>query len=348
MSNVLYPTGKPERKNVSQGTVRAGQASNRKSNVTVREGRVYNTATPVRPGVQAAAIRAGQANNRNKQKGQMSASERSELRRFSNKAAADRTNRYPKRDEATEIVEEENWLDQFGVGGGGGGGGSARAYSDAEIAAAQARLQAIYDRYAQDILAQEAAIGTTYDTAGTTLGGIYDTSVGNINKAYDAARAAQTQQLLALGLTEQTPVQSFGSQTADTTALQNLRAAVLAQNEASRKGAITNQRLASEAARRQGAETAAQLASQMQQAMVSTGGGGGGGGGGLTPYQMATLRMRQDENRMAAEQKAAEMVANQRRTPNLQAAINNAAKTPLTRDQIAAIELQMKYGPQTG
>jgi hypothetical protein len=59
---------------------------------------------------------------------------------------------------------------------------------------------------------------------------------------------------------------------------------------------------------------------------------------------MATLRMRQDENRMAAEQKAAEMTANQRRTPNLQAAINNAAKTPLTRDQIAAIELQMKYG----
>jgi hypothetical protein len=313
------------------------------SNVTVRDGRVYNTALPVRPGVQAAAVRAGTANNRSKPAGQMSASELSELRRFSNKAAADRTNRYPKRDQSTEIVEEENWLDEYGVGGGGGGGGSARAYSDAEIAAAQARLQAIYDRYAQDIAAQEAAIGTTYDTAGSTLGSIYDTSVGNIDKAYEAARAAQTQQLLNLGMTEQTPVQSFGSQTADTTALQNLRAAVLAQNEASRKGAITNQRLASEAARRQGAETAAQLASQMQQAMVSTG-GGGGGGGGLTPYQMATLRMRQDENRMEAEQKAAEMTANQRRTPNLQAAINNAAKTPLTRDQIAAIELQMKYG----
>lgn len=343
MSNVLYPSGKPERKSVSQGAVRAGQAPKRMSNVTVRDGRVYNTALPVRPGVQAAAIRAGQAGTRSKQKGQMSASERNELRRFMNKAAADRTNKYPSRDESTEVVDEGSIVDEYGIGGGGGGGGSARAYSDAQIAAAQARLQAIYDRYAQDILAQEAAIGTTYDTAGTTLGGIYDTSVGNINKAYDAARAAQTQQLLALGLTEQTPVQSFGSQTADTTALQNLRAAVLAQNEASRKGAITNQRLASEAARREGSERAAQLVSEMQQAMVSTG-GGGGGGGGLTPYQAASLRLRESENRMAAEQKAAELVANQRRTPNLQAAINNAAKTPLTRDQIAAIELQMKYG----
>jgi hypothetical protein len=315
------------------------------SNVTVRDGRVYNTALPVRPGVQAAAVRAGTANNRSKPAGQMSASELSELRRFSNKAAADRTNRYPSRDESTETVDEGSIVDDYGIGG-GGGGGSARAYSDAEIAAAQARLQAIYDRYAQDIAAQEAAIGTTYDTAGSTLGSIYDTSVGNIDKAYEAARAAQTQQLLNLGMTEQTPVQSFGSQTADTTALQNLRAAVLAQNEASRKGAITNQRLASEAARRQGAETAAQLASQMQQAMVST--GGGGGGGGLSAYQAASLRLREQENRMEAEQKAAEMVANQRRTPNLQAAINNAAKTPLTRDQIAAIELQMKYGPQTG
>lgn len=341
MSNVVYPSGKPDRKSVSQGAVRAGQAPKRMSNVTVRDGRVYNTALPVRPGVQAAAVRAGTANTRSKPSGQMSASELSELRRFSNKAAADRTNRYTAPE--TPEQEEENWLDQFGIGGGGGGGGSVRAYSDAEIALAQARLQAIFDRYAGDIAAREGAIGQTYDASGTALGGIYDASVGNINAAYDAARAAQTEQLRNLGMTEQTPVQSFGNQTADTTALQNLRAAVLAQNEASRKAAITNQRLASEAARRQGAETAAQLASQMQQAMVSTG-GGGGGGGGLTPYQMATLRMRQDENRMEAEQKAAEMVANQPRTPNLQAAINNAAKTPLTRDQIAAIELQMKYG----
>jgi hypothetical protein len=309
------------------------------SNVTVRDGRVYNTALPVRPGVQAAAVRAGTANNRSKPAGQMSASELSELRRFSNKAAADRTNRYPSRDESTETVDEGSIVDEYGIGGGGGGGGSARAYSDAEIAAAQARLQAIYDRYAQDIAAQEAAIGTTYDTAGSTLGSIYDTSVGNIDKAYEAARAAQTQQLLNLGMTEQTPVQSFGSQTADTTALQNLRAAVLAQNEASRKGAITNQRLASEAARRQGAETAAQLASQMQQAMVSTGGGGGGGGGGLSAYQAASLRLREQENRMEAEQKAAEMAS--RPAPvNRQALLNQISRNP----DLAGASLSDKIG----
>jgi hypothetical protein len=146
-----------------------------------------------------------------------------------------------------------------------------------------------------------------YDAAGTNLGSVYDTSVGNINSAYDAARAAQTEQLRALGMTEQTPVQSFGNQTAATTSLQNLRAAVLAQNEASRKGAITNQRLASEAARRQGAESAAQLVAEMQAAMVSTGGGGGGGGSrGLTPYQAANLRMQGEQNEFNRQKAAQE------------------------------------------
>jgi hypothetical protein len=345
MSNVVYPSGKPERKNVSQGATRAGQASTRKSNVTVKEGRVYNTRLPQRAGVAQGATRAGTADAQKKSRNaQMSAAERSELRRFSNKAAADRTNKYPSLTQAEETFDEGSIVDEYGIGGGGGGGGSVRSFSDAQIAAAQARLQAIYSRYADDIAAQEAAIGQTYDTAGTALGSIYDTSVGNINKAYDAARAAQTQQLLNLGMTEQTPVQSFGNQTAATTSLQNLRAAVLAQNEATRKASITNQRLSAEAARRQGTETVAQAVAEMQAAMTPVS-GGGGGGGGLTPYQAASLRLRESENRMAAEQKAAEMVANQRRTPNLQAAINNAAKTPLTRDQIAAIELQMKYGP---
>jgi hypothetical protein len=342
--SMVYPSGKPERKSVSQGATRAGQASNRKSNVTIREGRVYNTRTPQRPGVTQAAVRAGTANAQKKaSNAQMSAAERNELRRFSNKAAADRTNRYPERTQAEETFEESSIVDEYGIGGGGGGGGSVRSFSDAQIAAAQARLQAIFDRYAQDIADREAAIGANYDTAGTNLGGIYDTSVGNINRAYEGARAAQTQQLLNLGMTEQTPVQSFGNQTAATTSLQNLRAAVLAQNEASRKAAITNQRLASEGARRQGAESVARTVAEMQSAMTPVS-GGGGGGGGLTPYQAASLRLRESENRMSAEQKAAEMEANRRSTPNLQQAINNAARTPLTRDQIAAIELQMKYG----
>jgi hypothetical protein len=224
------------------------------------------------------------------------------------------------------------WEDIEAFGGGGGGGGSARAYSDAQIAAAQARLQAIYGRFADDIAAQEAAIGQTYDTAGTSLGGIYDTSVGNINRAYDAARAAQTQQLLNLGMTEQTPVQSFGNQTAATTSLQNLRAAVLAQNEASRKASITNQRLASEAARRQGTESAAQLAAEMQAAMVSTGGGGGGGGGGLTPYQAANLRMRGEENEFNRQRAAEEfnLKSQPKPTVNRQAILDQISRNPDT------------------
>jgi hypothetical protein len=232
------------------------------------------------------------------------------------------------------------WEDLEAFGGGGGGGGSARAYSDAQVAAAQARLQAIYGRFADDIAAQEAAIGQTYDTAGTSLGGIYDTSVGNINRAYDAARAAQTQQLLNLGMTEQTPVQSFGNQTAATTSLQNLRAAVLAQNEASRKASITNQRLASEAARRQGTESAAQLAAEMQQAMVSTGGGGGGGGGGLTPYQVANLRMQGEQNEFNRQKAAQEFAlkSQPQSQPSVQAALDAAAKFQGTPEQLRAFE----------
>ena len=229
-------------------------------------------------------------------------------------------------------ADQGNWLDEYGVGGGGGGGGSVRSFSDAQIAAAQARLQAIFDRYAQDISERESAIGANYDTAGTNLGGIYDTSVGNINRAYEAARAAQTQQLLNLGMTEQTPVQSFGNQTAATTSLQNLRAAVLAQNEASRKAAITNQRLASEGARRQGAESVAQTVAEMQSAMTPVS-GGGGGGGGITPYQMASLRLRQEENDMAAQQAAAKMLTSQRPAVDRQAILNQVSGKGMTTEE---------------
>lgn len=225
-----------------------------------------------------------------------------------------------------EDYDPTAWLRELLAGGGGGGGGSVRSFSDEQIGQTQARLQAIYDRYAQDILDRESAIGTTYDTAAANLGGIYDTSVGNINSAYDAARAAQTQQLLNLGMTEQTPVQSFGNQTGATTSLQNLRAAVLAQNEATRRAAITNQRLSAEAAKREGAERIAQTVAEMQSAMTSVGGGGGGGGGGLSPYQYASLVMRQQENDMANQQKAAQMaMSNQpKATPDYNALISQA------------------------
>lgn len=201
------------------------------------------------------------------------------------------------------------WLkDLLGSGGGGGGGGSRRAYSDAEVAATSAKLQAIYNRYAADIAAREADIAGYYDKSAANLGSIYDTSAGNVAKAYEAARAAQTQQLQALGLTEHTPVAQFGNETASITALNNLRAAVLAQNEASKGRAITNQRLAAEAAQREGAQAAAQAAQAMASEMVSTG-GGGGGGGGLSPYQYASLVLQQQKADATNQYNAAKLAA---------------------------------------
>lgn len=233
-------------------------------------------------------------------------------------------------------------------GSGGGGGGSARAYSDEQIAATSAKLQAIYNRYAQDVAAREADIASQYEKTGTNLGGIYDTAVGNINSAYDAARAAQTQQLLNLGMTEQTPVQSFGNQTGATTSLQNLRAAVLAQNEATRNAAITNQRLASEAAQREGAQAAAQAAQQMASEMVSTG-GGGGGSAGLSPYQYASLLMQNQRNEDTKAYNAARLAASapQQRAPiDVNALIQqNIAGGMKPNDAIAAANVQAKYMP---
>lgn len=209
---------------------------------------------------------------------------------------------YGRNQPTPEATPEEEWFQ----GGGGGGGGSRRAYSDAEVAAAQAKLQALYNRYAADILGQQENINKNYAAGATNLGTAYDTAVGNINKSYDAARAEQTRQLLALGMTEQTPIQNVSAQVGDTSSLERLRAAVLAQNEASRNAAITNQRLASEAAQREGARETANLIAQMQQAMVST---GGGGGGGLSDYQAAVLNLKKMGMQQDAEIAAAKIAA---------------------------------------
>ena len=234
-------------------------------------------------------------------------------------------------------------------GGGGGGGGTRAAYSAGQIAEAQAgmsanraKMEALYKRYAEDIASREADIAANYGTAATNLGGIYDTATGNISKAYDAARAAQNQQLLNLGMTEQTPVQTFGNQTAATTGLENLRAAVLAQNEASRKAAITNQRLASEGATREGvqklsaydAEVARAIA-EMQSATVSSG-GGGGSSSGLSPNQYASLALQKMKMDQDAQIAAANLAAKTapKATVDKQALLNQVAGSPgLTSDQ---------------
>jgi hypothetical protein len=251
---------------------------------------------------------------------------------------------------------ERPWWEDLPVGGGGGGGGEVATYSPEQIAATQAslaanraRMESLYKRYAEDIASREADIEGLYTGSATNLGGIYDTSVANINKAYEAARAAQTQQLLNLGMTEQTPVQSFGNQTESATSLNNLRAAVLAQNEASRKAAITNQRLAAEGATRQGVgeltaydRQVAQAIAEMQAARTSVG-GGGGGGGGLTPYQAANLRMQGEQNEFNRQKAAQEFAlkSQPQARPNLQAALDFAAKANLTPDQIRAAQLYL-------
>jgi len=220
--------------------------------------------------------------------------------------------------------------------GGGGGGGGGRAYSDAQVGATEAKLRALYSRYAQDILDQQGNINQNYSTSAANLGGIYDTATGNVNKAYDAARAEQTRQLLALGMTEQTPTQSFGDQTGQVGSFERLRAAVLAQNEASRNAAITNQRLASEAATREGNQTIAQTIAQMQAA--TTGGGGGGGtGGGLSPKDYASLILRKQELDQNAQIQAEKLaLASQPKAagPDMQAILNQVAGTKgLTTEQ---------------
>lgn len=206
---------------------------------------------------------------------------------------------------AADNADQQSLIDAL-FNGGGGGGGSYRTYSDEQVGATEAKLRALYSRYAQDILDQQANINQNYSTSATNLGSIYDTAKTNVNKSYDAARAEQTRQLLALGMTEQTPVQSFGDQTGQTDSFERLRAAVLAQNDASRNAAITNQRLASEAATREGNRNIAQTVAQMQQAMTS---GGGGGGGGLSAKDYATLKLREMELGQNAEIAAARIAA---------------------------------------
>lgn len=117
----------------------------------------------------------------------------------------------------------------------------------------RAKLQALYDRYAQDIADQEAGVAQNYATAATNYGAAYDTTKANIQAAYDAAQQQQTQQMLALGLTGYAAPGELGAGGAKAIASQEaLRAAVLAQNEAARKAAIVNNQLAVEGAKREG------------------------------------------------------------------------------------------------
>lgn len=163
-----------------------------------------------------------------------------------------------------------------------GGYGSLISAMQSRAPGDRAKLQALYDRYAQDIADQEAGVGQNYATAATNYGAAYDTTKANIQAAYDAAQQQQTQQMLALGLTGYAAPGELASGGAKAIANQEaLRAAVLAQNEAARKAAITNNQLAVEGAKREGvgkvssfdqkvADTLMQLQAKQQAAQAAS------------------------------------------------------------------------------
>ena len=167
-----------------------------------------------------------------------------------------------------------------GSGGGGGGGGPSRAQIQAQAAPSRARIEAMYKQYADMIAAREADITKNYTTAGQNLQSIYGGAEQNINESYNAARAAQTAQLQALGLTETAPPTNTNQQAYAASILSRLGAAGMSENDAARVAAINNNLALRNAATGEGARTLSSFDAQLANALASAGSGGGGGGGG--------------------------------------------------------------------
>lgn len=167
-----------------------------------------------------------------------------------------------------------------GSGGGGGGGGPSRAQIQAQAAPSRARIEAMYKQYADMIAAREADIAKNYTTAGQNLQSIYGGAEQNINESYNAARAAQTAQLQALGLTETAPPTNTNQQAYAASILSRLGAAGMSENDAARVAAINNNLALRNAATAEGTRTLSDFDAQLANAMASAGSGGSGGGGG--------------------------------------------------------------------
>jgi hypothetical protein len=156
-------------------------------------------------------------------------------------------------------------------GSGGGGGAAVDPYAGFKSGrkSDRARLEALYQQYQNMIGAGETGINQNFGTAATNLGNAYGGAVQNINAGYDAARAAQTAQLQALGLTDVAPPTSVLSQANTASDYEKLKAAALAQNEANRISSLGGQQAIREAVG--GEQTAtlkaydAQTAQQIQQ-----------------------------------------------------------------------------------
>lgn len=219
----------------------------------------------------------------------------------------------------------------------------------------RARLQALYDTYSNDIAGQAEGIGQNYAQSATALGGAYDTSKANIQAAYDAARQAQTERLRNLGMEQLATTDPFGANGAQAIAAQEaLRAAVLAQNDASRNAAITNNQLAVSGAKREGvgkiasfdrsvADALMQLQAKQQAAEAAS------------VNQLAQLRQNAYSNAAkisqtdAANQLKADIAAmrwgNQPTQADVQSIIDQVGKTtgtPLTQAELANILLKAK------
>lgn len=136
--------------------------------------------------------------------------------------------------------------------GGDGGYGGLIANLQGNAPADRARIEALYKQYASAIASQEAGIQGNYAQSADSYGNIYDKASSNVSGGYDAARNAQTEQLKALGLTSYAPTDSSLQQAGASSKISDLRAAVLAQNEATRNAAISNNQAQVGAASREG------------------------------------------------------------------------------------------------
>lgn len=198
--------------------------------------------------------------------------------------------RLPARPEAEqEMSLLDALMGMFPGGGGGGSGGPSRAQIQAQAAPSRARIEAMYKQYADMIASREADINKNYSTAAQNLQGIYGGAEQNINNAYDAARAAQTAQLQALGLTEMAPPTNTDQQAYSTSMLNRLGAAGMSENDAARVAAINNNLALRNAATGEGARTLSSFDAALMNALSSAGSGGGGGGGGGSALSPANV-----------------------------------------------------------
>ena len=207
-----------------------------------------------------------------------------------NRAAAGLT------DQDDGLTAFELYLQSLG-GGGGGGGGMSRGQIQAQAAPSRARIEAMYKQYADMIAAREADITKNYTTAGQNLQSIYGGAEQNINESYNAARAAQTAQLQALGLTETAPPTNTNQQAYAASILSRLGAAGMSENDAARVAAINNNLALRNAATAEGTRTLSDFDAQLANALASAGRGGGGGGGGGGNFRDMLAAMQFDATR---------------------------------------------------